>query len=302
MSILGSRQTGRGLGSRLVAAVCFAIVIILFVMDFSGFRDGNDVGVQTTADGLAVKTVQVTSLPGKWLKNTGAWVASHYNLRAQNERLRAENNDLRFYRGQALDLAERISHYEDILNADLSGSIFSEKIAGRSVTENKGPFVRAALLDIGSSHGVNTGHPVLTSHGLYGRVVRTGNYSSRVLLLNDLNSRIPVMEQDTRERAMLVGRNTRRPVLEYVSADVTLRDGSRIVTSGDDGVLPRGLPVGDLRLTDNGEYEVQLFTDEAPVDWIWVYPFEPYSAPEDASDETTEVSDAETDAEIDGLP
>ena len=117
--------------------------------------------------------------------------------------------------------------------------------------------------------------------GLYGYVVRVGRSSARVLLLNDFNSGISVMSVRSTSRAILVGHNVAQPQLEYTSLDADWKIGDRVITSGDGGVLPRGLPIGNV-VSKNGEkLNVDLFTQRQPIDWVWVLPFTPIKTPQE---------------------
>ena len=85
---------------------------------------------------------------------------------------------------------------------------------------------------------------VINADGFIGRIVEVGRHAARVLLVTDLNSRIPVQLAATGLRALLSGTNGRRMRLTYVLPNVTVSVGALIVTSGHGGVLPRGIPVG----------------------------------------------------------
>ena len=121
----------------------------------------------------------------------------------------------------------------------------------------------------------------MTTDGLYGHIVSTGSVSSRVLLLNDLSSRISVMSQRSLGRAILVGNNTNSPKLAYVSRNTDWQAGDRVITSGDGGVLPRGLQIGTIALKKDNNFAVDLYYLNKPVDWVWVYPFTPIPVPEE---------------------
>ena len=110
--------------------------------------------------------------------------------------------------------------------------------------------------------------------------METGQRSSRVLLLTDLNSRVPVLADRSNARAVMVGNNTNFPRLDYVGRDADLQEGDRIVTSGDDGVLPRGLPIGVAALDRDGRWRIRLFSDQAAVDFVWVFPHDRIAPPE----------------------
>lgn len=117
----------------------------------------------------------------------------------------------------------------------------------RIVSATSGSVVRSAMIATGRNNGVTPGLPVIGADGLIGRTIEAGTLSARVLLLTDPGSRIPVTIVRTGQAALLVGTN--RPALELrdrVGADLPLQPGDRLLTSGDGGVFPPGVPVGTV--------------------------------------------------------
>jgi rod shape-determining protein MreC len=115
----------------------------------------------------------------------------------------------------------------------------------RIVSAASGSVVRSAMISAGGRDGVGVGMPVISAEGLIGRTIEVGGVSARVLLLTDPASRIPVILVRTGQPALLAGTN--RPSLELrdrVGPDIPLQRGDRLVTSGDGGVFPPGVPVG----------------------------------------------------------
>ena len=153
-------------------------------------------------------------------------------------------------------------------------------VLARAVTETGGPFARAALINAGVRDGVRAGSAVLSTNGLYGHVLRTGERSSRVLRLTDANSRVAVKNERTGARAILAGDDGARPLLSYVDDAERFRPGDVIVTSGDEGVLPQNLPVGFV--DDAGR--VALMETGRTADWVRVYVREFIPAPGEADD------------------
>ncbi len=203
------------------------------------------------------------------------------NAFEDNISLRAEVARLQDFENKVLDMEMRVKRFEDMLAINSSSDLPDTKIIARAISESKGPFVHSALLNVGRNKTVKLGDAVMTTDGLYGHVISSGSVSSRVLLLNDLSSRISVMSQRSLARAILVGNNTDSPKLNYVSDGADWQTGDRVVTSGDGGVLPRGLQIGTIVMKQEDSFSVDLFYLQNPVDWVWVYPFTPISVPED---------------------
>ncbi|MBX3505951.1 MAG: rod shape-determining protein MreC [Parvibaculum sp.] len=190
----------------------------------------------------------------------------------ENERLRAENARLLEWKEEALRLQARIARYEALLNVQVDQSI--EYVSGRVVSDSGGPFIDTVLVNVGREKGARSGLAVIDSDGLVGRIVSTGPKASRVLLLTDLNSRIPVVVEPAQYKAILAGDNTSWPRLEYLPVQSAVSAGDRVVTSGDGGLIPAGLPIGLVIQTSSGELRVQTFSDRGRLDFVRVLQYE----------------------------
>jgi rod shape-determining protein MreC len=146
-------------------------------------------------------------------------------------------------------------------------------VSARVIGEGGGPFVRSVLINAGARDGLSRGQAVLNGDGLVGRLTDVGDSASRVLLLIDLNSRVPVVIEETRERAILAGDNTDRPALAYLPPDARVSAGQRVVTSGNGGVLPPGLQVGTVSLGRDGVPRVQPFVDWSKIEFVRIVDF-----------------------------
>jgi rod shape-determining protein MreC len=129
-------------------------------------------------------------------------------------------------------------------------------------------YVRTKLLDAGARDGVAKGQAAITNDGLVGRVVEVGERSSRLLLVTDLNSRIPVVVEATRQRAILAGDNTETAYLALLAQNARIEIGARIVTSGHGGLLPPGLPIGKVSAVGDGENRVQPLVDFSLLEYV----------------------------------
>ena len=146
-------------------------------------------------------------------------------------------------------------------------------VSARVVGEGGGPFVRSVLINAGARDGLARDQAVVTGDGLVGRLTDVGDRASRVLLLTDLNSRAPVVIEETRERAILAGDNSDRPSLAYLPPDARVSSGQRVVTSGNGGVLPPGLPIGTVLVGRDGVPRVQPFVAWNKLEFVRVVDF-----------------------------
>ncbi len=175
-------------------------------------------------------------------------------LRSDNARLRAENEQLRKWQAAALTLEAE--------NATLKANLrwipdpAPSYVTAHVVADAGGVYARAVLLSVGPNHGMTKGQIALDERGLVGRVTELGMRSVRVLLVTDMNSRIPVIMEGSRARAILVGTNGPRPRLMHWPEGVTPVEGERIVTSAEAQAFPAGLPVGVVRYGASNAPEV----------------------------------------------
>jgi rod shape-determining protein MreC len=221
-----------------------------------------------------------------------AWDAAGKLRQAQKE-----NDELKEWKELALALSERMERYEALLKmppeALGQGEDVDNAISARLILDAGGPFKRTLLANAGADHGVKLGYVALNENGLIGRVVAVGHRSARILLVDDYNSRVPVMGESSRARALLVGRAGQKPRLEtgltletpqlqFVVGAGGLRQGERIVTSGDGGIYPRGILVGWAD-DAGGVWRAKLGAAREPIDFVrlipYVNPEEPEAAP-----------------------
>lgn len=268
----------------------FTLIILLLValgLFFSGRNNGTILERSRTAvESVGSTALHYLTMPLRGLESLGGSIQARSKAHSENERLKVELARLSDVEARANAMAIKISRLSNILNVDPETDIPDQKIAARAVSETNGPFVRSALINVGAPKGVSKGDAVMTVDGLYGHVIRVGKKSSRVLKLEDLNSRIAVMSKRSQSRAILIGDNSRVPILSYVIDTADWADGDEVITSGDDGVLPLGLPVGKVRIADDGSYFVDLFIHNNFVDWVWVYPYDEIRPPEEDPIET----------------
>jgi rod shape-determining protein MreC len=193
------------------------------------------------------------------------------DLASENARLREENARLWHWQQTARNLREQNHALRGMLN--LVAEPRTSFVTARVITDSRTAFVRTVLVNAGSSDQVQQGQAVINGEGVVGRVVESGDRSARVLLMTDLNSRIPVTVESTRDPAILAGDNSDRPTLRYLPMNATIAPGDRIVTSGQGGMIPPGLPVGIVAEVADGVVRVQPFVRWHRLEYVRVLNF-----------------------------
>ncbi len=163
-------------------------------------------------------------------------------LISENKALREENERLRQWQSVALALeAENATLRANLHWIPDPGAVY---VTARVVADTGGVYARSVLLAVGPHHAIAKGQVALDDRGLVGRVTETGARSARVLLITDINSRIPVTLEHSRARAILAGTNNDLPRLLFWPQDTPPEEGERVVTSAEANAFPAGLPVG----------------------------------------------------------
>jgi rod shape-determining protein MreC len=214
-----------------------AVLLVLSRIGHEFIADASDNLVDLTAPLL-----EAASVPAVEARRAIERAQTYAALFRELDRLKKENEELKQWEWRTKLLERKVTHLRSLLNAvEEPGLAYA---TGRVIADARGPFVRSALINLGRQDGVRIGYAVINGDGLVGRTVDAGASVSRVLLLNDLNSRIPVLVGPTGARGLVSGDNSAELQLEFLPGNVTIYAGDEVYTSGSDGVLPRGLRVG----------------------------------------------------------
>lgn len=266
----------------LLTGICMIAAGALLWLDRPGARLEPLSNARAGFNDAVLPALDLAGQPLRGLENMGPWWRRQMELAEENRALRLQAAELRAWRDVALSLQEQNRRYEDMLN--VHGPDTGARISAWTVADQSTDFVRSRLVAAGRDQGVAPGYPAVNIYGLIGRTVDVGRQSARILMLTDFNSRVAVMADRSNARALLVGDNTDFPRLDYLGRDPDIREGDRIVTSGDDNVMPRGLPVGEAVRDRDGRWRVALYSRAAPVDLIWIWPFDQVDAPDPSLD------------------
>ncbi len=206
------------------------------------------------------------SLPGRAVSDWFASVKDTAQLQRQNADLKAEIESLKL-RLTALDeLARENAEFRKLLGIQIHDE--GRHIAARVIADPGGPYVRTVLVRAGLREGVRKGRAVITAQGLVGRISEVGEYTSRVMLITDLNARTAVIIGNTGERAIMTGANADLPRILHVSRTAPIAKGDKVVTSGHDGILPPGLPVGEVIETGPGGIKIRPAVDMRSLNFV----------------------------------
>ncbi|MEZ5875238.1 MAG: rod shape-determining protein MreC [Hyphomicrobiales bacterium] len=243
-----------------------AVLLVLSRIGHGLIADASDNLVDLTAPLL-----EAASIPAIEARRAVERVQTYAALFSELDRLKQENEELKQWEWRTKLLERKVSQLRSLLNAvEEPGLAYA---TGRVIADARGPFVRSALINLGREDGVRIGYAVINGDGLIGRTVDAGASVARVLLLNDLNSRIPVLVGPTGVRGLVAGDNSAELQLDFLAEGARIYAGDEVYTSGSDGVLPRGLRVGAVTGSP-GAFKVRPYAELNSLDAVSVLFFD----------------------------
>lgn len=167
------------------------------------------------------------------------------NVRRDNERMKAELALMKTNQSRLIELETENRHLTDLL--DLKEVLGGDSVAANVIASDANGLARTLVIGEGTSSGLRTGMAVLSFQGVVGKIIATCARSSRVLLIDDHNSALDTFDQRTRARGIVAGVVDDGLTMKYVERSEDVHPGDVVVTSGLDGIFPRGLLIGTIK-------------------------------------------------------
>ena len=193
---------------------------------------------------------------------------SYASLHEQNQDLRRELQQMKAWREAALQLEQQNARLLDLNQVRLDPKL--THVTGQVLADSGSPFRQSVLINVGARDGILDGWATMDGIGVVGRISGVGERTARVILLTDTNSRIPVTVQPSGQKGLLSGDNTALPPIEFLEQADEVRPGDRVVSSGDGGMFPAGLLVGQVVLGNDRRLRVSLSADYQRLEFLRV--------------------------------
>ena len=213
----------------------------------------------------------ISSSPISFASASKSFLSNHFNIYKENEELKKKIELLEKDRFDTLYLQTENNQLQEVLELDKTTSYST--VGAKIMLDKNSPYLNSVVINKGSNVGIKLGMPVLNKGNLVGRIVEVNYISSRILLLNDLNSKIPAVISPSGEQAILSGIGQKNPTLEYLPDGFQNVDDLTVYTSGKDGVLFPGISIGKIIRdeddeSDEGRIKVKLFSDPTQVLYV----------------------------------
>ena len=215
-----------------------------------------------------VPSMQWAMAPVTWTVGVMDNYQSYSRLLAQNQQLREELKQMRQWKEAALQLSQTNARLLDLNQVRLDPRL--THVTGVVLADSGSPFRQSVLLNVGARDGIIDGWATMDGVGLVGRISGVGAKTSRVILLTDSNSRVPVVVQPSGQKAILSGDNGDLPPLDFLEDQTEVRPGDQVFSSGDGGVCPSGLLIGSVVLGTDKRLRVALAADYQRLEFLRV--------------------------------
>jgi len=200
--------------------------------------------------------------------NVGRDFQSYRQIVQQNRQLRRELQQMKAWKEAALQLEQENARLLDLNKVRLDPRL--THVTGVVMADSGSPFRQSLLLNVGARDGIKDGWATMDGIGLVGRISGVGRNTSRVILLTDSSSRVPAIVQPSGQTTIVQGNNTMAPPLAFLENPDDVRAGDRVVSSGDGGIFPAGLLIGQVAKSPEGQLRVRLAADYERLEFLRV--------------------------------
>ncbi len=250
----------------LIALIIFSILfLVLGKLNFKAVDY-----VKIIVREIVYRSSFIVSVPENYLKNTYQTAQSHFivykdyfEIKSELEKIKSQNSVDNFIVEENKRLKKIIDDYVEE----------SDEIVAKVLIDKKSPFLRSVIVNKGSNSNVMLGMVVLDGAYLVGKVVEVNYSTSRILLLSDLNSKIPVVIEPGGFQSILSGTGKRNGNIQYLKENYTIEENSVLYTSGSGGLFKSGIPVGKIKPTELNKKNVNFFSDFSQLKFIKIVSF-----------------------------
>ncbi|HPF45522.1 MAG: rod shape-determining protein MreC [Alphaproteobacteria bacterium] len=266
----------KGFGQRFTAFFFIIASIALLIFGRSQTRLIEEIRAQIFATFIPV--IQVVDFPREATSSLSDWFRNIAVVYSDNEFLRAENAELKSQLAASTELEVDNLRLKNLLK--IKDGTVTTITASRIVSDSNSPFFKSMLINSGTNDGVKKGHAVVNEDGIIGRIINVAPNSARVLLLNDINSRIPVKFAKSGVNVILAGDNSMTLKINFMPNEEKALVGDIILTSGMGGVFPPDMAVGKVsEVTEIGEIRIKPAVDLNRLNYVSVIAYEIASFP-----------------------
>ena len=250
-------------GTKQKFSLFFLIILSIFTITLDKFSIPFVLSTRAVLNDFVYEVAFIASTPGKFVNYLGQTSKKHFNVVNKNKILKEEIEKLKISRYDSLFLKTENKNFKQILGLD--NTINNEDdvaILARVIIDQESPYLKSLIVNKGTKHGIVKGMTVFSKNYLIGKIIESNFLSARVLLITDLNSKIPVIIEDTDVNAILTGTGKKTDlILEYLPDEFVIEPNKIIFTSGKDGFLTGGMPVAKSYLDKKNKVQIKSISN-----------------------------------------
>ena len=245
----------------------FALVILSIILIFAETIETKPLNyIKSVIKDTIYRGSAIVSLPSKGLDNFFNNISDHLTLYSNYNKLKEENYKLRSNISKSDFLELENAQLRKLINEQVTSP--NNLVSARVMLDKQSPYLNSFIINIGTNKGLVNGLAALDGENFIGRIVDVNFFSSRVLLVSDLNSKIPIIVEPNASHGILSGRGTNYPIIEYLPENSKIEDGNKVYTSGMEGIFSPGIPIGEIKIEENGLIKVRLFSNLDQITFI----------------------------------
>ena len=244
----------------------FALTVISILLIFLETIDTKPLNtIRSFIKDIIYRTAVVSNYPTKIFSGSYNVVEDHFNLYKDYDNLKKENEELKSKYSKSEFLELENSQLRKLINEQTESQ--SNLVSARVMLEEQSPYLNSFVINIGANKELKNGMAVLDGKNFIGRIVDVNFFSSRILLITDLNSKIPVISEPSGNHAILSGHGDNKPTLQYLSENHKIQEKDKIYTSGKEGIFAPGIPIGEVKIRKD-IVEVQLYSELSEITFV----------------------------------
>ena len=248
----------------------FSLFVLIIISILLIFFDSIDTKILNNSRSFIKDTIYrgtiAVSLPSKSFSQFSKNVSDHLNLYKDYNQLKEENAKLKNNISEIDFLELENSQLRQLIDEQIQSP--SNLVSARVIIDKQSPYLNSFIINIGTNKKIKKGMAALDGKNFVGRIVDVNYFSSRVLLISDLNSKIPIIIEPTAEHGILSGHGSENPTIDYLPENYKLKDNDKIYTSGKEGIFSPGLPIGEIKIDEDNVVRAKLFSDLGQITFL----------------------------------
>ena len=267
--VISARSIFLNKGNRQKFSLLTLVIVSIIILSLEYFKTGPINQFRIFAKDVIFKTSYFLSLPFSSVKNTYNGFNDHLKIYEENKKLKNTNLNIQELKFENQFLKEENIRLNELIEEK---SLFSDNYhVTKILLDQESPYLRSIVINKGFKHNIKIGSAVRSGSYFVGKVVGVNYLTSRVLLINDLNSKIPVIIEPDGTSAMVSGNGSKIfGDIEYLPEKNQVEEGHIVYTSGTDGIISSGIPVGKI-IIKNNQKSVRFFIDFDQIQYVKVY-------------------------------